>query len=76
MSVTTLQEKQKRLPTGGRGQKHSQSALPKEKRRKQESAVRLTVEELARLTEPGHRKRSSEICRELVLKLMAADCPD
>ena len=66
MSVTTLQEKQKRR----------QSAMPKEKRREQESAVKLTVEELARLTEPGHRKRSSEICRELVLKLMTDDCPD
>ena len=63
MSVAALQEKQKRR----------QPALLKEKRReRQHDDVWLTAEEIERLTEPGHRKRSSEICRELVLKIMNA----
>jgi len=43
-------------------------ALPKEKRRNQQITVRLSPEELARITEPGHRKAVGELVRELVLK--------
>jgi hypothetical protein len=62
MSVTTLQEKRKRS-----------QPVPKEKRREQMENVRLTGEEIARLTEPGHRKRVSELGRELVLKIIRAE---
>jgi len=63
MSITALPEKQKRRL----------SAPPKETQRKQETSIRLTVEEIERLTEPGHRARVSELNRELVLKILNAD---
>jgi hypothetical protein len=64
MSVTTLQGKQK----------SRQLVPPKEKREeRQQDDVWLTTEEIERLTEPGHRKRSAEICRELALKIMSAE---
>ena len=47
------------------------TALPKEGQRKQKQAVLLTVEELDRLTEPGHRKRVTELGRELVERIMS-----
>ena len=57
MSITPLREKRTRkqpaLPQG------KATVAPNEFRR-------LSVEELDRLTEPGHRKRNSEICKELV----------
>jgi hypothetical protein len=60
MSVTALQEKQTR----------QQISPPTEKRQRQQ-IERLTAEEIDRLTEPGQRKRNSELCRELALKAFA-----
>jgi hypothetical protein len=60
MSITELKEKRR------------QPAARKEKRREPENGTWLTIEELARITEPGHPKRSAEICRELALKAMKA----
>ena len=62
MSVTALQEKQKRR----------QPAVRKEVRREQQVDRLLTGEEIARLTEPGHRKAVTELGRELVRKIMSA----
>jgi hypothetical protein len=62
MSITQLREKPKRVQTAQR----------KENRCKQQDDTLLTIEELARLTEPGHRKRSAELCRELALKALKA----
>jgi len=59
MSVTALPEKQKRR----------QPAMRKEVRREQQGVERLTGEEIARLTEPGHRKRVTELGRELVRRI-------
>ena len=66
MSIATLQEKPQR-----RQSVMPKTVLPEEGRRKQEKAVLLTVEELDRLTEPGHRKRNSELIRELVERIMS-----
>jgi hypothetical protein len=64
MSITKLREKQTR----------KQSASPKRKATVAPERVRtLTAEEIYQMTEPGNRKRNSEICRELVLKLMSAE---
>ena len=63
MSVTALQGKQKRR----------QPAVRKEVRREQQVDRRLTGEEIARLTEPGHRKAVTELGRELVRRIMNAD---
>ena len=60
MSIVELCEKPKRR----------QPAVRKEKRREHETDIWLTAEEIERFTEPGHRKRSAEICRELALKAM------
>ena len=57
MSITELREKRTRKqPAPSKGK----TTITPNKFRQ------LTVEELDRLTEPGHRKRNSEICRELV----------
>jgi len=53
--------------------KRSQPAPPKEKRRVQQINVRLTAEEIAHMTEPGHRKRVTELGRELVQRKLSAD---
>ena len=60
MSVTALQEKQKRR----------QPAVRKEVRREQQVPKRLTAEEIYQMTEPGHRKRVTELGRELVRRIM------
>ena len=66
MSIATLQEKPQRKQSV-----MPKTVLPKEGQRKQKQAVLLTVEELDRLTEPGHRKRNSELIRELVERIMS-----
>jgi hypothetical protein len=64
MSIATLQEKRtRRQPAPPKGKA---TVVP-------ERARTLTVEEIYQMTEPGNRKRNSEICRELVLKIMSAD---
>jgi len=64
MSITQLREKRTR----------KQPATPKGKATvTPEPARRLTAEEIYQMTEPGNRKRNSEICRELVLKIMSAN---
>ena len=57
MSITKLREKRTR----------KQSALPKGKATIVPAQTRtLTAEEIYQMTEPGNRKRNSEICKELV----------
>ena len=58
MSITALPTKRKQLTP------------PKEKRRESETDVWLTGKEIARLTEPGHRRRTSEMVREFVERIM------
>jgi len=60
MSITTLRKKQKRVPPKGK----ATIALTK--------FQRLTVEELAQITEPGHRKAVTEIGKEIVRKALLA----
>jgi hypothetical protein len=56
MSITKLREKRTRKP----------SAPPKKATIVPEQIRTLTIEELDRLIEPGHRKRVTELGRELV----------
>jgi hypothetical protein len=64
MSITELREKRtRRQPAPSKGR----TTIPPER------AERLTGEEIYRLTEPGHRKRSAEICREIARKAFLAD---
>ena len=58
MSIAELPKRTQKRPT-----------MPKERRERQ-IAVRLTAEEIDRLTEPGHRKRVTELGRELVQRIM------
>ena len=57
MSITRLREKRTRKPSAP--SKGKATVVPNKFRR-------LTMEELDHLTEPGNRKRNSEICKELV----------
>jgi hypothetical protein len=60
MSITQLREKRTR----------KQPTLPKGKAMVAPERVRtLTAEEIYQMTEPGNRKRNSEICRELVKRI-------
>jgi len=64
MSITELREKRTR----------KQPAPPKGKATiAPERIRRLTAEEIYQMTEPGNRKRSAEICREIARKAFAAD---
>jgi hypothetical protein len=47
--------------------KREQPVLSENKHRVQQMDVQLNAEEIARLTEPRHRKAVTELCRELAL---------
>ena len=63
MGITKLREKRT----------HKQPVPPKGRATvAPERFRRLTAEEIYQMTEPGNRKRSSEICREIVRKAILA----
>jgi len=64
MSITELREKRTRKPSSP--PKGQATVAPSKFRR-------LTAEEIYQMTEPGNRKRNTEICRELIRKIMSAD---
>jgi len=66
MSVTKLREKRTRKPSSQ--PKGKATIAPNNFRR-------LTAKEIYQMTEPGNRKRNSEICRELVLKIIGMCAP-
>jgi uncharacterized protein (DUF4415 family) len=63
--LATAEKQPEQLPEEKR--KPGRPSVPPEQRRDQQITIRLTAEEIYRITEPGHRKRLSEDIRQWLL---------